>query len=207
MKGYKHMKRIIAILLTILTVTAVFASCSRRDQFRPDETDAPTGEQTTMAGQPDVSDPIESQPSGGDTTDKDTEPIAPDETSPSDSIHIPNPNDGIFEAVKTVANPYEGMTAEELYASFEQDRQRSVVNGLMLNAHNTPYYILLDARKGGKMYSKLTGQVMTICKDPLCQHTDCIFGTYTASAGDVQVSGDRIYIWLARTNTGMCTVL
>ena len=199
--------RTLTTVLAALLLATTFASCSRRDQFRPPETDAPTGEQTTVAGQPEVSDPIESQPTGGDTTDKDTEPIAPDETSPSDSIHIPNPDDGIFEAVKTVANPYEGMTAEELYASFEQDRQRSVVNGLMLNAHNTPYYILLDARKGGKMYSKLTGQVMTICKDPLCQHTDCIFGTYTASAGDVQVSGDRIYIWLARTNNGMCTVL
>lgn len=33
------------------------------------------------------------------------------------------------------------------------------------------YYILLDARKGGKMYSKLTGQVMTICKDHMAQKT------------------------------------
>ena len=169
--------RILTAILAALLLASSLASCSRRDQFRPPETDALTAEQTTVAGQPDVSDPIESQPTGGDTTDKDTEPIAPDETSPSDSIHIPNPNDGIFEAVKTVANPYEGMTAEELYASFEQDRERSVVNGLMLNAHNTPYYILLDIRKGGKMFSKLTGQVMSICKDPLCQHTDCIFGT------------------------------
>ena len=195
--------RILTAMLAALLLASTLASCSRRDQFRPDETDAPTEEQTTVAGQTDGNDPTESNhadtnQSGGDVTD-------PGTTTPD--IPIGNPSTGDAENGKITGNPYEGWTAEELYASFEQDRQRSVVNGLMLNAHNTPYYILLDARKGGKMYSKLTGQVMTICKDPLCQHTDCIFGTYTASAGDVQVSGDRIYIWLARTNNGMCTVL
>lgn len=60
-----------------LAVTAVFASCSRRDQFRPPETDALTGEQTTVAGQPDVSNPDKTNPadtnqSGGDVTEPNT---------------------------------------------------------------------------------------------------------------------------------------
>ena len=121
MKGYKHMKRIIAILLTILTVTAVFASCSRRDQFRPPETDTPTGEQTTVAGQPDGNTPTESTPHetapGGEEVTKPNSPDGPPTFAPplSDGTETP----------KITGNPYEGWTAEELYASFMKEEERS----------------------------------------------------------------------------------
>ena len=35
--------RILTAILAILLLASALASCSRRDQFRPDETDAPTG--------------------------------------------------------------------------------------------------------------------------------------------------------------------
>ena len=198
MKGYKHMKRIRAILLTILTVTAVFASCSRRDQFRPTDTDAPTGEQTTVAGQPDVNNPGESNPtdtnqSGGDVTD-------PGTTTPD--IPIGDPSTGDAENGKITGNPYEGWTAEELYASFMEDQERSIYNNVNESFGNTPYYVILDVQYGGYMFSKLTGQVMQICKDPICDHTNCVFNNHTARMRSCQVVDDRIYMVLhqAREN-------
>ena len=169
------MKRIIAILLAFMTVTAVFASCSRRDQFRPDETDASTGEQTTVAGQPGVNNPGESNPtdtnqSGGDVTD-------PNTTTPD--IPIGDPSTGDAENGKITGNPYEGWTADELYASFMEDQERSVYNNTNDIFGNTPYYVILDVQYGGSMFSKLTGQVVKICKDPLCDHEDCIFSNST----------------------------
>ena len=166
------MKRIIAILLAFMTVTAVFASCSRRDQFRPDETDASTGEQTTVAGQPDVNHPTETNPNGGEVTDPNTT------TTPD--IPIGDPSTGDAENGKITGNPYEGWTAEELYASFMEDQERSVYNNINGTFGNTPYYVILDVQNGGSMFSKLTGQVVQICKDPICDHKTCIFNHLTS---------------------------
>ena len=164
------MKRIIAILLAFMTVTAVFASCSRRDQFRPPETDVPTGEQTTVAGQPDVNNPTdtnptETTPNSGTVTDSTTPPDIP----------IGDPSTGDAGNGKITGNPYEGWTAEELYASFMKDQERSIYNNINEKFGNTPYYVILDVRNGGSMFSKLTGQVVQICKDPICDHENCIF--------------------------------
>ena len=195
------MKRIIAILLTILTVTAVLASCSRRDQFRPPETDVPTGEQTTVAGQPDVNNPTESTPT-------DTNPNGGDVTGPNTSIpDIPvgDPSTGDAENGKITGNPYEGWTAEELYASFMEDQERSVYNNPNYVFGNTPYYVILDVQYGGSMFSKLTGQVVKICKDPLCDHEDCIFSNTTCYMQLCQVVDDRCYITVNDYKDGILT--
>ena len=119
--------RILTAILATLLLASSLASCSRRDQFRPDETDAPTGEQTTVAGQTDVSNPGETNPAdtnqnGGDVTDSDA-------TAPPDHpIVTPPLVGGITE--KTTGNPYEGWTKEELYASFRQESERSVRGSL-----------------------------------------------------------------------------
>ena len=183
------MKRIIAILLAFMTVTAVFASCSRRDQFRPPETDTPTGEQTTVAGQTDGSNFNETTPNGGEVTD-------PNTTTPD--IPIGDPSTGDAENGKITGNPYEGWTAEELYASFMEDQERSVYNETIAKGYclgNTPYYVILGLRDGGYMFSKLTGQVVKICKDPICDHETCIFNQGTTPMLLLcQVADDRIYI-------------
>ena len=110
-------KRIITAILAALMLATTFVSCSRRDQFRPPETDAPTGEQTTAAGQPDVNhptetNPTETNPNGGDVTDT---------TMPPDIPIVTPPVSG-GESDKITGNPYEGWTAEELYASFMEDQ-------------------------------------------------------------------------------------
>ena len=169
--------RILTAILATLLLASALASCTRRDQFRPPETDAPTGEQTTVAGQPDVSNPAESNPtdtnpSGGDVTDQG--PTTPD-------IPIGGPSTGDAENGKITGNSYEGWTAEELYASFMEDQERSVYNNVNDMFGNTPYYVILDVRDGGSMFSKLTGQVVKICKDPICDHKTCMFNNLTSS--------------------------
>ena len=136
-------KRFFATTLAGLMLASTLASCSRRDQFRPDETDAPTGEQTTAAGQPDGSDPTETNPNGGEVT-------GPNTTTPD--IPIGDPSTGDAENGKITGNPYEGWTAEELYASFMEDQaQSSVGNNTNGVFGNTPYYVILDVQYGGAM--------------------------------------------------------
>ena len=181
--------RIIAAILAALMLATTFVSCSRRDQFRPPETDAPTGEQTTAAGQPDVNhptetNPTETNPNGGDVTDT---------TMPPDIPIVTPPVSG-GESDKITGNPYEGWTAEELYASFMKEEERSETYESAYYFYNTPYYVLLDVQYGGHMFSKLTGQVIPICKDPICDHKDCIFSKLTSQLCMCQVVDDRIYI-------------
>ena len=127
--------RTLTTVLAALLLATTFASCSRRDQFHPPETDAPTGEQITTAGQPDVSDPGESNlpdtnQNGGDVTD-------PGTTTPD--IPVGDPSTGDAENGKITGNPYEGWTAEQLYASFMEDQERSVYNNINESYGNTPY--------------------------------------------------------------------
>ena len=195
--------RTLTTVLAALLLATTFASCSRRDQFRPDETDAPTGEQTTVAGQPDVNNPSESNPtdtnqSGGDVTD-------PGTTTPD--IPIGDPSTGDAENGKITGNPYEGWTAEELYASFMEDQERSVYNNVNDMFGNTPYYVILDVRDGGSMFSKLTGQVVKICKDPICDHKTCMFNNLTSMIS-CQVVDDRCYLAVKayKENVFTCTL-
>ena len=200
-------KRIFTAVLAAFMLVTTFVSCSRRDQFRPPETDVPTGEQTTVAGQPDGSNPNESNPadtnqSGGDMTD-------PGNTTPPDVPIVTPPVSG-GENGKITGNPYEGWTAEELYASFMEDQERSVYNETIAKGYclgNTPYYVILGLRDGGYMFSKLTGQVVKICKDPICDHEMCIFNQRTEPALQLcQVIEDRIYIAMNQNSEGKCVI-
>ena len=178
-------KRIFATMLVAFLLASTLASCSRRDQFRPPETDASTGEQTTVAGQPDVNHPTDTNPNGGDVTGPNTS--IPD-------IPVGDPSTGDAENGKITGNPYEGWTAEELYASFMADREKSGINNVNGRFGNTPYYVILDVQYGGYMFSKLTGQVVQICKDPICDHKTCIFNHRTSWMRSCQVVDDRCYL-------------
>ena len=78
--------RILTAILATLLLASALASCTRRDQFRPDETDALTGEQTTVAGQPDVNHPTDTNPNGGDVT-------GPNTSTPDSPIGDPSTGD------------------------------------------------------------------------------------------------------------------
>ena len=81
--------RILTAILAALLLASSLASCSRRDQFRPPETDAPTGEQTTVAGQPDVNNPGESNPTDTNQSGGDVHPDAEKAATPPGSPAYP----------------------------------------------------------------------------------------------------------------------
>ena len=170
--------RIITIILSVLMLASAFASCSRRDQFRPPETDVPTaeqttGDQTTGAGQP-------NDATADGTTDS--------------SVQEPPVN----QPIRGEGNPYEGKTKEELLAMFENASKWSLGVGF-----NTPYYVILDSHihNGGQAYSRLTGQVVTLCQDALCTHETCVFKKNTSITA-LTVTDDRIYVSISETVSG-----
>ncbi len=83
-------------------------------------------------------------------------------------------------------NPYAGMTVEELKDLYF-DTYRAKVYASKLN---TPYYYILQAFDGGIVFNKLTGDITTLCKDPLCDHKNCVFGKKLHC---VLVAEDRLY--------------
>ena len=79
-------------------------------------------------------------------------------------------------------NPYAGMTAEELKDLYFSTESNS--------SFATPYYFLLEPYAlGVTVFSKLTGEIMTLCKDPLCDHKNC---TFSKPIYGLTVTEDRI---------------
>ena len=84
-------------------------------------------------------------------------------------------------------NPYAGMTKQELEELYRQSYTVSNEK----EWKNTPYYYIYETTEGGSAFSKLTGEVVQLCKDPLCDHTECIFSTGVIRG--LTVSEDRVY--------------
>ena len=171
-------KRIFTAVLAAFMLASALASCSRRDQFRPPETDVPTGEQTTGdqttgAGQPNDA-----------TADGTTDP----------SVQEPPVN----QPIRGEGNPYEGTTKEELLAMFENTSKWGLGVGF-----NTPYYVILNSHihNGGQAYSRLTGQIVTLCQDALCTHDTCVFKKNSRIEA-LTVTDGRIYMVISETVAG-----
>ena len=98
------------------------------------------------------------------------------------------------------ANPYEGMSREELYELYA--RQEIAISRAVTDHANrqyqTPYYVFVsDTEKEARVLNKLTGKYESICKIEGCEHTnpeDCP-ATYTKGlvSGSLQVANDCIY--------------
>ena len=98
------------------------------------------------------------------------------------------------------ANPYEGMSREELYelyAGQETAISRAVTDHAN-RQYQTPYYVFVsDTEKEARVLNKLTGKYESICKIEGCEHTnpeDCP-ATYTKGLvpGSLRVANDCIY--------------
>ena len=155
------MKKSIAIVLAVLSILTVLASCNRRDQYRdPVVTDETTTVETDHMTQP----PTTSAPDGTEVT--------------PGSLDIPESSLG-------TGTPYEGMNKEELLALYHQSSDSSD------SAFNTHYYYIFKIYgKGGKAYSKLTGNIVTLCKELGCTHDSCIF---SGAINRCYVMNDRMY--------------
>ena len=98
------------------------------------------------------------------------------------------------------ANPYEGMSREELYELYA--RQETAISRAVTDHANrqyqTPYYVFVsDTEKEARVFNKLTGKYESICKIEGCEHTnpeDCP-ATYTKGLvpGSLRVANDCIY--------------
>ena len=171
------MKKTTAIILAFIMIIAVLASCGRRDQYRDPvgtETNAETTSPTTNA-----------------VTDQ---PDNPDETTGQDTESGTTPvNPGNPPSQEGTGNPYAGMSKDDLLTLYQQTSERATLSSDMVI--NTPYYYLFcrdTYGTGGKAYSKLTGKVVTLCKEVGCKHDDnCI---YTGNIEECVIIGDRIYL-------------
>ena len=100
-------------------------------------------------------------------------------------------------------NPYQNMTAEELLTLYQETPEHSRIS--TPHAFDTPYYYIFasdTAYTGGQAYSKLTGQIVTLCKDMTCSHKgedSCLFKDEIA---ECFVMGNRVYILVSSISAG-----
>ena len=168
------MKKTTAIILAFIMIIAVLASCGRRDQYRDPvgtETNAETTSPTTNA--------VTDQPDNPDeTTGQDTE----SGTTPVNPGNSPSP--------EGTGNPYAGMSKDDLLALYQHTPERATYSSDQII--NTPYYyIRTQYNPGGRAYSKLTGNYVTLCKELACRHDDCVF---SGQPEECVIIGDRIYL-------------
>lgn len=168
------MKKSIAIVLAVLSILTVLASCNRRDQYRdPVGTDTNT-ETTTPTTNAVTDQPTDPDETTGQDTESGTTPIIPD--------NPPSP--------EGTGNPYAGMSKDDLLALYQQTPERATYSSDQVI--NTPYYYIFHLYKpGGLAYSKLTGKYVTLCKELACRHDDCMF---SGQPEECFIIGDRIYL-------------
>ncbi|MBQ4113701.1 MAG: hypothetical protein IJD38_12980, partial [Clostridia bacterium] len=152
------MKKTTAIILAFIMIIAVLASCGRRDQYRD-----PVGTETNAGTTTPTTNAVTDQPDNPDeTTGQDTE----SGTTPANPGNPPSP--------EGKGNPYAGMSKDDLLALYQQTPERATYSSDQII--NTPYYyIRTQYNPGGRAYSKLTGNYVTLCKELACRHDDCVF--------------------------------
>ena len=158
------MKKCIAVCLTFILLSVGFSSCNRRDQYR---------------------DPIDTgTPDHGTVTEAPTETSSdtPADKAPESSVQL------------TEGNPYESMSPEELLTMYRSTSDYTEYSSDIVA--NTPYYYIFSLAtfgNGGQAYSKLTGNIVTLCKDLACDHYSdtCLF---YGQIDECLVLGDRIYL-------------
>ncbi len=83
---------------------------------------------------------------------------------------------------------YDGVSVDVLKDRYAASGMQSANRTLI----NTPVGVLFNfgGKGGSAAYHKLTGNVSTLCPDPLCRHTDCAWGQMREL---VYISDDHIY--------------
>ncbi len=94
-------------------------------------------------------------------------------------------------------NPYDGNTKEELLSMYENASEWALGTGF-----NTPYYVILHSQihNGCQAFSRLTGQIVPLCQDVLCEHEACIFKRNTRIEA-LTVTDGRIYMVISEPVT------
>ena len=90
---------------------------------------------------------------------------------------------------KTSAFPYANMNADEMLQMYKDTSQGNMLS--TESAYNTPYYYILPYHNGGKAISKLTGNMMQLCKEFSCNHTSCVYSDWIE---DIAIADDCLYM-------------
>lgn len=96
--------------------------------------------------------------------------------------------------IESTPSFYEGMTTEDFLTLYDSNKITEKSHTPVIN---TPYYyIFTDGNtKGGQVFNKLTNSFEYLCKDPFCDHKECIFSwknNYVAE--EFVVHNNRIYV-------------
>lgn len=188
------MRRTISLTLTaaLLLISMATSSCSiRRDYYMEhfSETVDESGQATkepVIEFVTNASGDVVTTPDGEPVTEIMTEIVTESMTSPH-SGHTDDPAAG--------GNPYAGMTTDELIDLYYDNYRNAAFEEQ--SSRNTPFYYILDIASGGRAYSKLTGEVVTLCKDPLCDHSGCCFRGDTTIEQTLCADG-RVYMMVKR---------
>ena len=90
---------------------------------------------------------------------------------------------------KTSAFPYANMNADEMLQMYKDTSQGNMLS--TESAYNTPYYYILPRHYGGMAISKLTGNMMQLCKEFSCNHTSCVYNDWIE---DIAIADDCLYM-------------
>ena len=101
---------------------------------------------------------------------------------------------GTISVQLTEGTPYEAMSPEELLTLYNQASDYTRLSTDIVV--DTPYYYIFCPTfgTGGQAYSKLTGNVVTLCKDLTCSHKGDDSCLYKGQVDECVVLGDRIYL-------------
>ena len=173
------MKKTIALILTLCTLLCTLTAChSRRDYYQ--SLASGTGDNSGQATREPIIEIVTNE-SGEAVTTPDGEPVTEIITEP---VTLPHSGSPIEPSVGV--NPYVGMTGGELKDLYFDSFRAQVYDTNL----NTPYYYILKNIGGVIAFNKLTGDITTLCKDPLCDHKSCVYGKKLHC---VLVSEDRLY--------------
>lgn len=208
------MKKGIVLLLTLCTLVCILSSCSHRREIirekygetAPADTsdmgeatsDNHTGKEKETADTSHEPEPgHKTQETESGEPDRETQPAETGGEASTDVPVTPPARDLTF----TYGNPYEGMTKEDLVKLYNE----SSVLYTTGCGNNTPYYYIYRMMNGGLAFSKLTGDIVTLCKDPLCSHEKCAFPS-TGSLDAMVVAEDKIYYAVSDLTANLCTL-
>ncbi len=148
--------RRIAWILVVVMLVASYAGCSRR------------GEYEALYESQQIAESLKQQTSviGVDTS--------PEVEVPVDISELPNEDGYRLSVIRREGDTgtYEGLTPDELYALFTP---RQVSDAESFTSTLTPLGVIFQSGDGSGFYNKLSGQVTSLCPDPLCDGEDCVF--------------------------------
>ena len=101
-------------------------------------------------------------------TDTNTEKTSP-------TTNAVGPGNVIDPSPMGVGSPYANMNTNDLEQLYYNSSFTMMSSDFV---YNTPYYYIFsrgNSNDGGVAYSKLTGNMVTLCKELACSHNDCIF--------------------------------